>query len=755
MMTRIRQGLLFGMVLVAATAWADPAPFVPEEITQQGRLLDPSDQPVNGAVEMTFSLFNQATGGSSFWSEDTNVQVENGYYAVVLGDTSVQGVKPITSDLLTPPVYLEVSVDQHAMSPRLQLGSVPYAMLADRANSIDGGTITNATITGSSVDATSVSIGGHPVIDSNGNLVNLAQQLQGAGMVASDSSELGGKPASDYVTTGDLTQNYATASDLASQQYDNMLVNGSFEIAAAAQVPVAAWVSSTTVQGTSGSFTQSTTAKFGAKALDIADKDPNVEVAVKQVAIAAGDIAGYVGDTFTASVYANRVNGTTQGRICIIEADGSGAGAMDCTPLTTDNQYERAVVSHVVTSSAQYLTVLLDTGSVINDENEYLFDGAMLTEGNLAPAFAGNVSEEIPAGSIGSSKLIMGPGSGLNADLLDGMDSSAFVQLASTQTITGTKMFSAAPAFTGSGAPFTVTSGTEVTNLNAAMLGGMDSNAFVQLANTQTITGTKTFSAAPAFTGSGAPFTVTSGTEVTNLNADKLDGLQGTQFMRADADTSTTGNLNVGGNITMGGTTLTIHGGQALTEAQPGGAAGPELLLNGGGTFTGGIWATGTLHTNGDVVVRGNITASQNIGAVGNMHASGIVSASADVTAGGNVSATGNITAGGKIGIGVHTIEASVPGLPKGTSPGACYLNGAFFADCYCPSGEVAISGGGYGTGNTTILYESRALVTNGVPVGWRTTCTQMSCPSGFINTCYLMPAPCAYAQVTCVSHAN
>lgn len=53
------------------------------------------------------------------------------------------------------------------------------------------------------------------------------------------------------------------------------------------------------------------------------------------------------------------------------------------------------------------------------------------------------------------------------------------------------------------------------------------------LQTNQTFTGGKAFSAAPAFTAAGAPFTVNSSTMVTNLNADLLDGLSSTAFLQS------------------------------------------------------------------------------------------------------------------------------------------------------------------------------------------------------------------------------
>jgi len=64
-----------------------------------------------------------------------------------------------------------------------------------------------------------------------------------------------------------------------------------------------------------------------------------------------------------------------------------------------------------------------------------------------------------------------------------------------------------------------------------------------------TVTGTRLISSIASGT---APLSVTSTTQVTNLNADLLDGLNSTQFMRTDISTSTTGNIS-GANIIASG----------------------------------------------------------------------------------------------------------------------------------------------------------------------------------------------------------
>ncbi len=533
-------GLAAGLALVAGAAWADE-PFVPQALVQQGRLLDSNDQPVNGSVSMTFNLYHQATGGTAVWTETQSIQVANGYYAVRLGDPADANAQPITTDDLAGPTYLGITIDNNELLPRLQLATVPYAQRADLANRMQGGTIDGATITNSSVDATSVSVGGHPVIDSNGNIVNLAQQLQGAGMVASDSSELGGKPASDYVTSDVLGQ-YATSADLAAQEYDNRVRNGSFELGSPGDLPTD-WV---TLGSGTGTRAQVADPLFGASALEINDSDSSGQVAVQQTIIASSDIAGAIGETFTASVYAKRKAGSTQGRVCLEDDGGT-----DCAPLTTGSTYARASVSHVITSGATSLVLVLDSGTIPGDANDYVFDGAMVTRGKLVVDFAPQMGEQMPSllpdASIPASKLVMGPGSGLNADLLDGIDSTGFVQTQGDQTVGGTKTFTSpvsAPSFTGSG--------SGLTNIPD---GALSSN-IPRLDGSDDFKGADTFSTAPTFAAPGGqPFTVSNANAqtVTNLSSDKLDGIDSTQFMRSDTDTSTSGNLSVSGNVSAAG----------------------------------------------------------------------------------------------------------------------------------------------------------------------------------------------------------
>ena len=76
--------------------------------------------------------------------------------------------------------------------------------------------------------------------------------------------------------------------------------------------------------------------------------------------------------------------------------------------------------------------------------------------------------------------------------------------------------------------PFSVTSSSVVTNLNADKLDGFDESAFFRLSQAEVVTGVPAFNGGD---GSTAPFTVDSSFLVSNLNADKWDGYQFADYL--------------------------------------------------------------------------------------------------------------------------------------------------------------------------------------------------------------------------------
>ena len=104
---------------------------VPEMINYQGVLTDGEGNPLNTTVEMTFAIYDAASGGTALWSEThPSVQVNGGLFNVLLGS-----VNPISSDIFDgSDRWLGLAVDDDPeMVPRQQIASVPYAYLSGDA----------------------------------------------------------------------------------------------------------------------------------------------------------------------------------------------------------------------------------------------------------------------------------------------------------------------------------------------------------------------------------------------------------------------------------------------------------------------------------------------------------------------------------------------------------------------------------------------------------------------------------------------
>ena len=149
-----------------------------------------------------------------------------------------------------------------------------------------------------------------------------------------------------------------------------------------------------------------------------------------------------------------------------------------------------------------------------------------------------------------------GTGNGIDADTVDGLEAAAFLRSGATDAYTsGTLTFNNGTTLTAADgatvnfsmadgtAPFTVTSTTNVPNLNASTLSGLASTAFLRSGATDAYTsGTLTFNSGTTLTAAAgatvnfsnttgtAPFTVASTTVVSNLNADQLDGQHGAYY---------------------------------------------------------------------------------------------------------------------------------------------------------------------------------------------------------------------------------
>ena len=111
-------------------------------IAYQGRLANANGDALTETVNMSFRLYSTATDGAPLWEEQwtgtTSVQVSDGLFNVMLGSVS-----PIPQDVITgnSNLFLGITVGTDSeMSPRVQLGSVPFAT---QALTVPDGSITS------------------------------------------------------------------------------------------------------------------------------------------------------------------------------------------------------------------------------------------------------------------------------------------------------------------------------------------------------------------------------------------------------------------------------------------------------------------------------------------------------------------------------------------------------------------------------------------------------------------------------------
>jgi hypothetical protein len=127
---------MFALAAICGALWAIPAwATVPAKVTYTGHLLQ-GGQPITGTVVVTFDLYDADTGGTKLWTETyTSMQVTDGVFTADLGG----GATPLSDTLFDGQTrYLEIIIGTQALSPRVAILSVPYAIRAGSADSVGG-----------------------------------------------------------------------------------------------------------------------------------------------------------------------------------------------------------------------------------------------------------------------------------------------------------------------------------------------------------------------------------------------------------------------------------------------------------------------------------------------------------------------------------------------------------------------------------------------------------------------------------------
>ena len=123
---------LFALGLgTAARADAQQAEqFVPHIIPVQGLLTDPEGVALEGEHDVSVALYKVENGGTALLHEvHSGTSFDSGQFTVQLGAKTDNGVA-FEGLVEIPQLWLEISVDNELLKPRVRLGSVPYAAAA-------------------------------------------------------------------------------------------------------------------------------------------------------------------------------------------------------------------------------------------------------------------------------------------------------------------------------------------------------------------------------------------------------------------------------------------------------------------------------------------------------------------------------------------------------------------------------------------------------------------------------------------------
>ncbi len=157
------------ILVVIALLWAQSAGALPlgqgassplqsSSITlaYQGRLADSAGPPLTGTYNMIFRLYDVPTGGAPLWEEQwtgsNGVRVSDGLFNVMLGS-----LEPIPAGVIAgrEQLWLGITVGtDDEMQPRVQLGSVPWAV---QALTVPDGSITTEKIADGAVTSLKLS----------------------------------------------------------------------------------------------------------------------------------------------------------------------------------------------------------------------------------------------------------------------------------------------------------------------------------------------------------------------------------------------------------------------------------------------------------------------------------------------------------------------------------------------------------------------------------------------------------------------
>ena len=181
---------------------------VPSEINYQGLITDSDGDPIASASNsVAVNLYQVETGGTAIYTQSfTQVASDaNGIYSIQIGGASLQSVLEANNEL-----WLELIINEETLSPRQEINSVPYALVAKSAESFAPGSAASNAITALQTDVAQN--------ESDADIAIAALQTENTNRVSTDASlqadlnaEAASRTAADATLQADIDQNESDA----------------------------------------------------------------------------------------------------------------------------------------------------------------------------------------------------------------------------------------------------------------------------------------------------------------------------------------------------------------------------------------------------------------------------------------------------------------------------------------------------------------------------------------------------------------
>lgn len=181
----------------------------------QGLLFKADGTPVNGALNITFRLYDSSSATVPLWEEKETVSLENSVFTAALGS-----VTPIPSNLFESQetLFLGVQVEGDSeMSPRQELFSVPWAERAEvamTAKSLANGIVTSDSIAPNTITSAKISDGTIANVDVSATAAIVYSKLN------LSNSIVAGDLTTGSVTSAKILDGTIAAADLADNAVD-------------------------------------------------------------------------------------------------------------------------------------------------------------------------------------------------------------------------------------------------------------------------------------------------------------------------------------------------------------------------------------------------------------------------------------------------------------------------------------------------------------------------------------------------------